>query len=90
MENKFIHLLYVPTMACNMNCKYCYLEDNTKDNWQDFNSLETLKYAIKKFKSQMLSHLIFHYTVEKLQLFLKQSFMILLNSLLHIIMTIKK
>lgn len=50
MENKFIHLLYVPTMACNMNCKYCYLEDNTKDNWQDFNSLETLKYAIKKFK----------------------------------------
>ena len=50
MENKFIHLLYVPTMACNMNCKYCYLEDNTKDNWQEFNSLETLKYAIKKFK----------------------------------------
>ena len=50
MKNKFIHLLYVPTMACNMNCKYCYLEDNTKDNWQEFNSLETLKYAIKKFK----------------------------------------
>ena len=31
MENKFIHLLYVPTMACNMACKYCYLEDNTYD-----------------------------------------------------------
>ena len=26
--NRYIHLLYVPTMACNMCCKYCYLEDN--------------------------------------------------------------
>ena len=33
MNNKFIHLLYVPTMACNMACKYCYLEDNTKDEY---------------------------------------------------------
>ena len=51
MENKFIHLLYVPTMACNMNCKYCYLEDNTKDEWSKKDSLETLKYAVDKFKS---------------------------------------
>lgn len=50
IENKFIHLLYVPTMACNMACKYCYLEENTKDNFKDYNSLETLDYAIKKFK----------------------------------------
>lgn len=50
IENKFIHLLYVPTMACNMCCKYCYLEDNTKDEASSFNSLGTLKYAIEKFK----------------------------------------
>ena len=48
--NKYIHLLYVPTMACNMACKYCYLEDNTKDEYKDINPLETLEYAIKKFK----------------------------------------
>lgn len=47
---KFIHLLYVPTMACNMACKYCYLEENTKDEFQQYNALETLKYAIDKFK----------------------------------------
>lgn len=49
-EYKFIHLLYVPTMACNMGCKYCYLEDNTVDNNKEQDSLETLKYAINKFK----------------------------------------
>jgi len=48
--NKFIHLLYVPTMACNMACKYCYLEENTKDEFKKYNSLETLEYAINKFK----------------------------------------
>ena len=48
-EYKFIHLLYVPTMSCNMACKYCYLEDNTKDLWNKFNSLDTLKYAVNKF-----------------------------------------
>lgn len=52
MENyRFIHLLYVPTMACNMACKYCYLEDNTQDEYKNINPLETLKYAINKFKS---------------------------------------
>lgn len=50
MENKFIHLLYVPTMNCNMMCKYCYLEDNTKDQDKKINPLDTLKYAINKFK----------------------------------------
>lgn len=47
---KFIHLLYVPTMACNMGCKYCYLEDNTKDEKTNYSALETLEYAINKFK----------------------------------------
>ncbi len=49
MNYKFIHLLYVPTMGCNMQCKYCYLEDNTKDEWNKFDALETLKYAVDKF-----------------------------------------
>ena len=38
---RFIHLLYVPTMACNMACKYCYLEENTKDEWNKIKPLET-------------------------------------------------
>ena len=48
---KFIHLLYVPTMDCNMACKYCYLEDNTKDEFRNKKPLDTLKYAIEKLKS---------------------------------------
>ena len=48
---RFIHLLYVPTMACNMACKYCYLEDETKDIKCNYKALDTLKYAIDKFKS---------------------------------------
>lgn len=47
---KFIHLLYVPTMACNMQCHYCYLEDNTVDEGTGEDSLQTLQYAIAKFK----------------------------------------
>ena len=50
MNYKFIHLLYVPTMKCNMACKYCYLEDNTVDEDTKYNALETLKYAVNKFK----------------------------------------
>ena len=48
--NKYIHLLYVPTMACNMACKYCYLEDNTKELESEYSPLDTLKYAVNKFK----------------------------------------
>ena len=47
---KYIHLLYVPTMACNMCCKYCYLEENTKDEKTTYQALETLEYAVSKFK----------------------------------------
>lgn len=50
MNYKYIHLLYVPTMACNMGCRYCYLEDNTVDDGSKYNPLDTLKYAIKKFR----------------------------------------
>lgn len=48
---KFIHLLYVPTMNCNMQCKYCYLKENTVDLEQDDSYLETLEYAVNKFKN---------------------------------------
>ena len=50
MDYKYIHLLYVPTMACNMCCKYCYLEDNTIAEKTDKMVLETLDYAVNKFK----------------------------------------
>ncbi|HAB66832.1 MAG TPA: radical SAM/SPASM domain-containing protein, partial [Firmicutes bacterium] len=48
-EHKYIHLLYVPTMACNMACKYCYLEDNTKEIETEYGVLDTLKYSVNKF-----------------------------------------
>ena len=47
---KFIHLLYVPTMNCNMKCKYCYLKENTVDLEPDDKYLKTLEFATKKFK----------------------------------------
>ena len=50
MNTKFIHLLYVPTMACNMQCRYCYLEDNTVDTLAGEDCVETLRYAIAKFR----------------------------------------
>ena len=49
-DYKFIHLLYVPTMNCNMQCKYCYLKENTVDLEQDDSYLKTLEYAVNKFK----------------------------------------
>ena len=50
MNYKYIHLLYVPTMKCNMKCKYCYLENNTIDDKSNYKPIDTLEYAIKKFK----------------------------------------
>ena len=51
MDNyKFIHLLYVPTMNCNMSCKYCYLKENTVDLEHDDMYLKTLEFAVQKFK----------------------------------------
>lgn len=49
-EYKYIHLLYVPTMSCNMQCRYCYLENNTKDEMTQYNALDTLNYAVDKFR----------------------------------------
>ena len=50
-DYKFIHLLYVRTMNCYMQCKYCYVKENTVDLEQDDTYLKTLKYAVEKFKN---------------------------------------
>lgn len=48
--SKFIHLLYVPTMNCNMQCSYCYLGENTVDSESGHGALDTLRYAVEKFR----------------------------------------
>ncbi len=49
---RLIHLLYVPTMFCNLGCRYCYLGDLTRDA-QGFSedcakALPTLRFAVEK------------------------------------------
>lgn len=46
---KFIHLLYIPTMNCNMRCHYCYLGENTVDTGADA-CVDTLRYAVEKLR----------------------------------------
>ena len=46
--DKFIHLLYVPTMNCNMQCTYCYLGDQTRELQCDHGVVETLRFAVDK------------------------------------------
>ena len=48
----YIHLLYVPTMACNMACRYCYLEDGTTERKTEHTPLETLRYAVEKCREE--------------------------------------
>ncbi len=50
--NTYIHLLYVPTMACNMACRYCYLEDETKELKTEHSPLETLVYTVDKCREE--------------------------------------
>lgn len=45
---KPIHLLYVPTIYCNMACKYCYLGDLTDHKINKEQAVNTLKYALDK------------------------------------------
>lgn len=53
LYKKTIHLLYTPTLACNLSCQYCYLGEQTntalikKDSEK---AVSTLKYALAKFK----------------------------------------
>ncbi len=51
MNNTFIHLLYVPTMACDMACRYCYLGDSTVEDADAPAPLETLRYAVEKLQA---------------------------------------
>ena len=49
---RFIHLLYVPTMACNMQCRYCYLGDHTVPEDTAYSPLQTLDHAVSKFAEE--------------------------------------
>lgn len=49
---RMIHLLYVPTIYCNLGCQYCYLgrQTETKTLKEDnARALSTLEYALKHF-----------------------------------------
>lgn len=51
-EQRFIHLLYVPTIYCNLGCKYCYLGKQTNQQTlktDNTRSIETLQYALDYF-----------------------------------------
>lgn len=49
-----IHLLYVPTLNCNLGCRYCYLGHETDrgitKKSSDEQILETLETAVEKFR----------------------------------------
>lgn len=47
---KFIHLLYVPTMNCNLQCSYCYLGESTVDSHCPYGALDTLRYTVDKLR----------------------------------------
>ena len=47
---RYIHLLYAPTMACNMACRYCYLGEEARDSGSEKRPLETLSFAVEKFR----------------------------------------
>lgn len=50
--NKAIHLLYAPTMFCNMSCKYCYLGDLTEERVDTEKVKETLHRALEQLLSR--------------------------------------
>jgi uncharacterized protein len=48
-----IHLLYSPTLACNLGCKYCYLGDQTRTaplKTDAARAVETLRFALNKLR----------------------------------------
>lgn len=52
--SKLIHLLYVPTLFCNMGCQYCYLGNQTEKSLLEDNErcVDTLSFALNKFKKE--------------------------------------
>lgn len=52
-ERRFIHLLYVPTIYCNLGCKYCYLGKQTDTQTLKIDNkraMDTLSYALDYFE----------------------------------------
>ncbi|MFN8672988.1 MAG: SPASM domain-containing protein [Candidatus Sericytochromatia bacterium] len=55
MTKKNIHLLYTPTLACNLSCQYCYLGEQTnvlnlkKDTEK---AISTLKFTLDKLEKE--------------------------------------
>ncbi len=50
-----IHLLYVPSVFCNLGCHYCYLGTQTETKLkpsEETNAIKTLRFALEAFKSQ--------------------------------------
>ena len=48
-----IHLLYSPTLACNLGCKYCYLGDQTRKaplRTDADRAVHTLRHALEKLR----------------------------------------
>lgn len=53
VAGRHIHLLYVPTIYCNLDCSYCYLgqQTSTADLKTDITrAASTLRFALEKFK----------------------------------------
>ena len=49
-----IHLLYSPTLACNLGCRYCYLGDQTRTaplKADAARAVSTLRHALQKFRA---------------------------------------
>jgi len=59
---KAIHLLYVPTMFCNMSCQYCYLGELTEEKLNTEQAVATLDTALGKLlgAGYLPFHLSFH------------------------------
>lgn len=56
MKNiKLIHLLYTPTMRCNLSCDYCYLGKQTRESSlkkESQQAIETLKKVLLKLEEE--------------------------------------
>lgn len=51
--SRSIHLLYVPTLCCNLNCRYCYLGEQTTQaalKVDASRAVQTLRTALDKLE----------------------------------------
>jgi uncharacterized protein len=49
VTNRHVHLLFVPTIACNMECSYCYLGTQTDHGFPGIDAAEALDRALDLF-----------------------------------------